>query len=96
MKSGSIRILPTRADPGTGADPCQRAQEIDDKFHHERLEFLGDRVLGLTIADLLHRSLPVLTRASCHFASMRWKGIAEIADELRPHELSAPVAISRN
>ncbi|MAI89673.1 ribonuclease III [Ponticaulis sp.] len=30
-------------------------QEFSSRFSYERLEFLGDRVLGLTIADLLFR-----------------------------------------
>jgi ribonuclease-3 len=61
----------------------------DQTFHYERLEFLGDRVLGLAVADLLHRSFP---RAKEGELSLRFNAavnadtLAEIADELQLHE----------
>ena len=33
-------------------------KKADDGFHYERLEFLGDRVLGLAIADMLNEEFP--------------------------------------
>lgn len=55
------------------------------KFNNERLEFLGDRVLGLLIADLLftgyaHEGEGALSRR--HAALARRETLAEIAAEL--------------
>ncbi|MEZ5790406.1 MAG: ribonuclease III [Nitratireductor sp.] len=64
-------------------------KKSDDKFHYERLEFLGDRVLGLTIADLLHRSFPSADEGELSLrlnALVKGNTLAEIADELRLHE----------
>ncbi|MGE0651389.1 MAG: ribonuclease III [Alphaproteobacteria bacterium] len=44
----------TEALTHRGAAPVDAAP----RFGNERLEFLGDRVLGLVIADLLHESFP--------------------------------------
>jgi ribonuclease-3 len=58
-------------------------------FHYERLEFLGDRVLGLAVADLLHRSFPLAKEGelSLRFnAAVNADTLAEIADELALHE----------
>jgi ribonuclease-3 len=46
--------LLTEALTHRGAAPADAAP----RFGNERLEFLGDRVLGLVIADLLHESFP--------------------------------------
>ncbi len=35
----------------------------DDGFHNERLEFLGDTILGLVISDLLYRKEPPFSEA---------------------------------
>ena len=64
-------------------------KRADDDFHYERLEFLGDRVLGLTIADLLHRSFPEAAEGELSLrlnALVKGKTLAAIADELRLHE----------
>ncbi|MFZ1816047.1 MAG: ribonuclease III [Rhizobiaceae bacterium] len=64
-------------------------KKSDDRFHYERLEFLGDRVLGLTIADLLHRSFPDADEGELSLrlnALVKGNTLAEIADELRLHE----------
>ncbi|MEO5340144.1 MAG: ribonuclease III [Magnetococcus sp. MYC-9] len=48
-------LLPTAETPeGTPTRPCR----ADRTGHNERLEFLGDAVLGLTISDLLFRRYP--------------------------------------
>lgn len=58
-------------------------------FHYERLEFLGDRVLGLAVADMLHRSFP---KANEGELSVRFnllvngKTLAEISDSLQLYE----------
>ncbi len=41
---------------------------------YQRLEFLGDRVLGLAVADGLYNALPVRTRATCRGACRAWCG----------------------
>ena len=41
----------------SGADPCQRARQ-GRRADNERLEFLGDRVLGLVVADMLFKPFP--------------------------------------
>ena len=46
--------LLTEALTHRGAAPA----DVSARFGNERLEFLGDRVLGLVIADLLHESFP--------------------------------------
>lgn len=62
----------------------------DDGADYERLEFLGDRVLGLVVADLLFRLYPAADEGEL---SLRFNQLvsaemcAEIADELRLHEL---------
>jgi ribonuclease-3 len=52
------------------------------RHHYERLEFLGDRVLGLVVADLLWRRFPTeaegeLTRRHAHL--VRKEALAEVA-----------------
>ena len=64
-------------------------KRADDDFHYERLEFLGDRVLGLSVADMLHRSFPEATEGELSLrlnALVKGKTLAAIADELRLHE----------
>ena len=62
--------LPARRRKGAAAGPAGAAPPRD----YERLEFLGDRVLGLVVADLLWRRFDAepegpltrrLTRSSC-------------------------------
>ena len=71
-------------------------KKFDDNFHYERLEFLGDRVLGLCIADLLHNAFPNAEEGELSLrlnALVRGKTLAEIADELQLHEFIRTVAI---
>ena len=60
-----------------------------DSFHYERLEFLGDRVLGLCVADTLYERFPSAEEGELSLrlnALVRGKTLAEIADELDLHE----------
>lgn len=60
-----------------------------DFFHYERLEFLGDRVLGLCVADLLHNRFPDADEGelSLRFnALVKAETLVAIADELSLHE----------
>lgn len=61
----------------------------DSSFHYERLEFLGDRVLGLTIADMLHRKYPEASEGELSLrlnALVRGETLASISDRLSLHE----------
>ncbi|MEM9330972.1 MAG: ribonuclease III [Pseudomonadota bacterium] len=61
----------------------------DDRFHYERLEFLGDRVLGLCVADTLCRRFPDAEEGELSLrlnALVKGETLAEIADELKLHE----------
>lgn len=62
---------------------------------NERLEFVGDRVLGLVIANLLYRRFPgeeVGALARRHAAAVRREALVEIAERL---ELAACLRLSR-
>jgi ribonuclease III len=53
--------------------------------HYQRLEFLGDRVLGLAIADMLHHAFPDANEGELSLrlnALVKGETLAEIADEL--------------
>ena len=62
----------------------------DPSAHYERLEFVGDRVLGLLIAEMLFRRFPDASEGEL---SVRLNGLvnadalAGIADEMRLHEV---------
>lgn len=61
----------------------------DDNFHYQRLEFLGDRVLGLCVAHILHLKFPNANEGKLalrYNALVRGSTLAEIADELLLHE----------
>lgn len=63
--------------------------------HYERLEFLGDRVLGLIIADLLFRRFPREAEgalAKRHAAVVRGEALASVAEKigLAQHMIMAP------
>ena len=47
----------------THSSAISPAKRIEHSY--QRLEFLGDRVLGLVVADMLYRRCPRPTRASC-------------------------------
>lgn len=60
--------------------------------HYERLEFLGDRVLGLLIAEMLHEKFPDATEGELSVrlnALVNAEACAAVADELRLHEMIA-------
>jgi ribonuclease III len=62
--------------------PSASGRRGTKRRHYERLEFLGDRVLGLVIADLLWRRFPdekegELTRRHAHL--VRRDAVAEVA-----------------
>jgi ribonuclease-3 len=60
----------------------QRGRNLDLRHGNERLEFLGDRVLSLAVADLLIRSFPEESEgelARRHAALVRAETLAEVA-----------------
>ena len=60
--------------------------------HYERLEFLGDRVLGLLIAEMLHEKFPEAAEGELSVrlnALVNADACAEVADELKLHEMIA-------
>lgn len=60
-----------------------------DDFHYERLEFLGDRVLGLCVAQLLFEKFPDANEGELSLrlnALVKGKTLAEIADRINLHE----------
>ena len=64
-------------------------KKTDDNFHYERLEFLGDRVLGLTVAQLLYQTYPSANEGELSLrlnTLVKGYTLAEIADDLGLHE----------
>lgn len=64
-------------------------KKAEDGFHYERLEFLGDRVLGLTVAEMLHRRFPSANEGELSLrlnALVKGNTLADISDELNLHE----------
>lgn len=64
-------------------------KRTDNNFHYQRLEFLGDRVLGLTVAELLFMRYPNANEGELSLrlnALVKGKTLAEISDELELHE----------
>jgi ribonuclease-3 len=58
-------------------------------FQYERLEFLGDRVLGLIIADMLFKNYSLANEGELSLrlnSLVNGKFLAEISDELKLHE----------
>ncbi|MCP4185685.1 MAG: ribonuclease III, partial [Hyphomicrobiales bacterium] len=58
-------------------------------FQYERLEFLGDRVLGLIIADMLFKNYALANEGELSLrlnSLVNGKILAEISDELKLHE----------
>ncbi|MEO0635690.1 MAG: ribonuclease III [Pseudomonadota bacterium] len=66
------------------------ARQISDETgHYERLEFLGDRVLGLTVAELLWRRFPDASEGELNrrlSALVNGETCAEVADEIGLHK----------
>jgi len=64
-------------------------KKSDNNFHYQRLEFLGDRVLGLAISELLFEKYPDANEGELSLrlnALVKGKTLAEISDELGLHE----------
>lgn len=58
---------------------------VNKKYNNEKLEFLGDRVLGLVVADLLYKTFPSETEgdlAQRHAALVCADTLKIIADEI--------------
>lgn len=61
------------------------ASVIDSKVNYERLEFLGDRVLGLVVANLLYTSFPDAAEgdlAKRHTALVQQAALLMVAEKL--------------
>ena len=64
-------------------------KKSDNSFHYQRLEFLGDRVLGLAVAELLFEKYPDANEGELSLrlnALVKGKTLAAISDELELHE----------
>jgi len=64
-------------------------KKSDDNFHYERLEFLGDRVLGLIIAQMLFENYPEANEGELSLrlnSLVNGKTLAIISDEMALHE----------
>lgn len=64
-------------------------KKSDNNFHYQRLEFLGDRVLGLAVAELLFEKYPDANEGELSLrlnALVKGKTLAEISDDLELHE----------
>ena len=84
---GAARLpLRRQGDARARAHPHDRGQpRIKGGGHYQRLEFLGDRVLGLAIAELLFREFPRANEGELSrrlSALVRKETCAEIAIEL--------------
>jgi ribonuclease-3 len=89
--ASALQTLPELLDHGFANDelltealthPSAMGRRGGRRHHYERLEFLGDRVLGLVVADLLWRRFPneaegELTRRHAHL--VRGEALAEVA-----------------
>lgn len=63
--------------------------KTEDHFHYERLEFLGDRVLGLCVAQILHERYPKANEGELSLrlnAVVRGGTLAHISDRIGLHE----------
>jgi ribonuclease-3 len=66
--------------------------------HNERLEFLGDAVLGLVVTDTLFRAHPDLTEgklAKLRASVVNMRALADIARSIGPNGLGAFVRLGR-
>lgn len=64
-------------------------KKADNNFHYQRLEFLGDRVLGLAVAELLYEKFPDANEGELSLrlnALVKGKTLAAIADDLELHD----------
>jgi ribonuclease-3 len=90
---GDLQLLAARLEhPFDDIDLLKRAvthrsaaSASSRKGHYERLEFLGDRVLGLVIAELLFRRFPREAEgelARRHAALVRGEALSEVAEDI--------------
>ena len=66
--------------------------------HNERLEFLGDAVLGIVVTDTLYRAHPDLTEgklAKLRASVVNMRALADVARRIGPHGLGAYVRLGR-
>jgi ribonuclease-3 len=66
--------------------------------HNERLEFLGDAVLGIVVTDTLYRAHPDLPEgklAKLRASVVNMRALADIARSIGPHGLGAFVRLGR-
>jgi ribonuclease III len=66
--------------------------------HNERLEFLGDAVLGIVVTDTLYRTHPDLTEgklAKLRASVVNMRALADVARGIGPHGLGAYVRLGR-
>lgn len=64
-------------------------KKTEDHFHYERLEFLGDRVLGLIVAGMLFEYYPEANEGELSLrlnSLVKGTTLAQISDELSLHE----------
>ncbi|MFK5979798.1 MAG: ribonuclease III [Rhizobiaceae bacterium] len=64
-------------------------KKSDDSFHYERLEFLGDRVLGVAIAQMIYVAFPDADEGELSLrlnAMVKGSTLAQISDKLGLHE----------
>ena len=64
-------------------------KKSDDNFHYERLEFLGDRVLGLIVANMLFDNFPEANEGELSLrlnSLVNGQTLAIISDEMSLHE----------
>ena len=83
-------------DLGARADACERARRQGKRGDNERLEFLGDRVLGLAVAELLERAvIRPRAKASSRAATIGWCA-AQPAPRSRARSGSEPSLLSES
>ena len=66
--------------------------------HNERLEFLGDAVLGIVVTDTLYRTHPDLTEgklAKLRASVVNMRALADVGRGIGPHGLGAYVRLGR-
>jgi ribonuclease-3 len=76
-------------------DRAMTHSSTGEKHNYERLEFLGDRVLGLVVAHMLHEAFPEESEgglAKRHSALVQGRTLAQIAamNALGDHVIMAP------
>ncbi len=66
--------------------------------HNERLEFLGDAVLGIVVTDTLYRAHPDLTEgrlAKLRASVVNMRALASVARGIQPRSLGAYILLGR-